>query len=365
MLEGVLDTGVATWADDQLLLIDRVGFPEESYITFSYSPILDESGGVGGILATAIETTERVLDARRIRTVSDLAASTVEARSLDEAAARAIECIGRHDEDLPFALLHVVDPEDGETRLAGAVGEPPEHPWPLAEAIATGAPVDARARAGDADRPSRGRRPARRARRRPEPAPARRRRLRALPGAGRRHARRHARRRPRPRRGAPARRGARRPRRREDRVLRQRLARVPHPADAAAHAGRGRAGRHRLAAAATPSARGSRSPAATRCGCSGSSTRCWTSRGSAPAGSPRPSAPPTSARRRPRWRARSAPRSRRPACASRSTRRRCPAPGSTATPGSGSCSTCSPTRSSTRSRGPSRCACGRAATAPS
>ena len=37
--------------------LERNGFPEECYFTFSYSPIRDEAGGVGGILCAVTETT--------------------------------------------------------------------------------------------------------------------------------------------------------------------------------------------------------------------------------------------------------------------------------------------------------------------
>src|SRR5512139_2045583 len=48
MLHGVLAGQGATWSDDQLLLLDRNGFLEECYFTYSYSPIVDESGATGG-----------------------------------------------------------------------------------------------------------------------------------------------------------------------------------------------------------------------------------------------------------------------------------------------------------------------------
>ena len=66
MLEGVISRGEAVRADDLLLLLERDGYPEECYFTFSYSPILDESGGVGGIFTPVQETTERVIGARRL-----------------------------------------------------------------------------------------------------------------------------------------------------------------------------------------------------------------------------------------------------------------------------------------------------------
>lgn len=69
-LQSVLDTGEATWSEDQLLVVERNGYPEECYFTFSYSHIRDESGGTGGVFCTVIETTKRVLleshDAKQI-----------------------------------------------------------------------------------------------------------------------------------------------------------------------------------------------------------------------------------------------------------------------------------------------------------
>ncbi|HEU5103310.1 MAG TPA: PAS domain S-box protein [Roseiflexaceae bacterium] len=66
MLEGVLASGAATCLDDQLLLLDRNGYVEECYFSFSYSPIHDEAGKVGGIFCAATETTKRTEQALQI-----------------------------------------------------------------------------------------------------------------------------------------------------------------------------------------------------------------------------------------------------------------------------------------------------------
>ena len=47
------------WADDMQLFINRSGYPEECYFRFSYSPISDESGGIGGVFTPVSETTQR------------------------------------------------------------------------------------------------------------------------------------------------------------------------------------------------------------------------------------------------------------------------------------------------------------------
>ncbi len=63
----VMNEGVSNWNEDQLLYINRRGYTEESYFTFSYSPVLDESGHVGGVFCACTETTEKVLATRKIR----------------------------------------------------------------------------------------------------------------------------------------------------------------------------------------------------------------------------------------------------------------------------------------------------------
>ena len=66
MLKGVLQTGEATWSEDQLLAITRNGYPEKCYFTFSYSAIRDETGNIGGVFCAVNETTKKVLTERHL-----------------------------------------------------------------------------------------------------------------------------------------------------------------------------------------------------------------------------------------------------------------------------------------------------------
>src|SRR5438270_5157193 len=106
MLDGVMATGEATWSDDQLLLLERSGYREEGYFTFSYSPISDEHGGVGGIFCAVNETTQHVLGARRLSTLSELAERTISAISAEEACVRAAEVLAKNSADVPFSSLY-------------------------------------------------------------------------------------------------------------------------------------------------------------------------------------------------------------------------------------------------------------------
>ena len=57
----VLEHGQATWDEGLLLFLERSGFPEETYHTFSYSPVYDDSGRIAGMLCVVTEVTERVI----------------------------------------------------------------------------------------------------------------------------------------------------------------------------------------------------------------------------------------------------------------------------------------------------------------
>jgi PAS domain S-box-containing protein len=121
--ESVVRTGTATWDDRLLLFLERKGFSEETFHTFSYSPVPDDHGGVGGMLCVVTEDTERTIGERRLKTLRELAARTTEeARSADEACQAAASVLATNPHDLPFALLYLMDVDGRSARLAGAAG---------------------------------------------------------------------------------------------------------------------------------------------------------------------------------------------------------------------------------------------------
>lgn len=56
--------GQASYHDNVRLTLNRSGYNEQAWFTFSYSPIRAENGEVGGIFCTVMETTEQVLAER-------------------------------------------------------------------------------------------------------------------------------------------------------------------------------------------------------------------------------------------------------------------------------------------------------------
>ncbi|WP_252537597.1 SpoIIE family protein phosphatase [Streptomyces sp. RO-S4] len=161
-IEAVLGTGQATWDEGLLLFLERSGYTEESYHTFSYSPLRDDAGGIVGMLCVVSEETERVIGERRMATLRDLGSDPSVIRTEQEVLAFADRQLSRNRKDLPFTLTYLFDGDDA--RLAGATGVTPgrpvaprilpvagsEGPWPaaaLAEGEArvvplTGAPFD-------------------------------------------------------------------------------------------------------------------------------------------------------------------------------------------------------------------------------
>jgi PAS domain S-box-containing protein len=125
MLDGVLNTGKATRSDDMLLTLHRFGYSEECYFSFSFSPVQVETGAVGGVFTSVIETTEKVIGERRLRTLRDLAARTGVAKSEHDAWQIVTCTLAENNRDVPFAVL--CEASGNSLRIVGSPGISPTH----------------------------------------------------------------------------------------------------------------------------------------------------------------------------------------------------------------------------------------------
>ena len=152
-LTSALTTGQATWSNDLLLPVDRHGYQEEAYFTYSYSPIFLEDGTVGGAFTAVTETTERVLGERRLATLQHLAAQAGQAKTVEEAYSTAIQILSDNPKDIPFAVLYSIEAAGTQAQLrgcsasiAGTLASPhcvdltteAEPSWSLATVLQTG-----------------------------------------------------------------------------------------------------------------------------------------------------------------------------------------------------------------------------------
>jgi len=133
-------------------VMDRNLPREETYFTFSYSPIQGDADKVDGIFCACYETTGRVIGERRLQTLRDLGRKVIEVKSVEDACDVAAKTLEANPYDLPFALIYLLDADATRARLVcasglemGEAGAPTEisltdsHTWPLGRVFETGA----------------------------------------------------------------------------------------------------------------------------------------------------------------------------------------------------------------------------------
>jgi signal transduction histidine kinase len=148
MLATAMKGDEGTYVEEQLLIMERSGYPEETYYTFSYSPIPDDDGRAGGIICANTDDTRRVIGERQLALLRELAAATADSRTVEGACRRAVQALASDTKDLPFALIFLVEPEGQRISLAGSTGFDGDHPavqvpgsidapwlWPIAAAL--------------------------------------------------------------------------------------------------------------------------------------------------------------------------------------------------------------------------------------
>jgi two-component sensor histidine kinase len=143
--------GEASYAEAELLVMQRNGYHEETYYTFSFSPVPDDDGGTGGIFCANSDDTERVIGARRLALLRDLASRTWDAKSVSDVYRLAADALALNPRDMPFALVYAFEADGAHAALKGWAGIKPGHtaapeiigmdgaaPWPLGEVLRTG-----------------------------------------------------------------------------------------------------------------------------------------------------------------------------------------------------------------------------------
>jgi PAS domain S-box-containing protein len=126
-IDSVLSSGEATWDEALLLILERSGYPEETYHTFSYSPLRDEDARVVGMLCVVREDTHRVIAERRMATLRDLGSDPSVVRTERQMLDFAADQLANNPYDLPFSLMYLFG-DDGAAQLAGVSGIALGHP---------------------------------------------------------------------------------------------------------------------------------------------------------------------------------------------------------------------------------------------
>jgi signal transduction histidine kinase len=117
-----LSTGMPTGEADLLMPLERSGYLEETFITFSFAALRDAQYRPSGIFCTAIETTARVIADRRLSCLRALAAQGSLAETTEGACQAAVEVLEENPRDLPFGLLYLLERGGARAKLAWTVG---------------------------------------------------------------------------------------------------------------------------------------------------------------------------------------------------------------------------------------------------
>jgi len=126
-IEEVVTTGRATYDQDLPLILHRSGYPEETFHTFSYSPLPDDEGGIGGHLCVVIEDTERFIAERRLRVLHEIGARIPNRQTIASLCSAVGECLAGNRRDMPFTLIYLVESDGEHAVLACSTGIDANH----------------------------------------------------------------------------------------------------------------------------------------------------------------------------------------------------------------------------------------------
>ncbi len=147
-IDRVFQSGEATWDEGLQLFLERSGYREETYHTFSYSPLLNEESKVCGHLCVVTEETDRIVGERRLNTLRSLSAELSQTATEQDVAATVARVLAENQQDLPFTLTYLFN-DRHQARLAARTGISPGHPaapesidltaessvWPVSEIL--------------------------------------------------------------------------------------------------------------------------------------------------------------------------------------------------------------------------------------
>ncbi|KAJ6262065.1 Hybrid signal transduction histidine kinase K [Drechslerella dactyloides] len=105
-LNKAVRTGKSTIKEDDRLYILRNGFREETYFSWSISPIIGEDGSIIGLLSPAFEKTRRIIAERRMLTLREVGERCGSARDVREFWNHVLAALETNPWDAPFAILY-------------------------------------------------------------------------------------------------------------------------------------------------------------------------------------------------------------------------------------------------------------------
>ncbi|MGW8393536.1 ATP-binding protein [Pseudoduganella sp. HUAS MS19] len=142
LVDKVFRRAESSYVDAVQLFMNRGHWVEEVWYSFSYSPIFNEAGAVGGLFCPSTDTTATRLNARRLAALSTLSASALREQDVASACATAMHTIAENRDDIPFALLFKRVGEALRLQQTAHVADAACELalWPVEQVLASGTP---------------------------------------------------------------------------------------------------------------------------------------------------------------------------------------------------------------------------------
>jgi hypothetical protein len=106
MLRQVMERDEGTYVESQYLIMERNGYPEETYYTFSYTPIPGDNGGTAGMICFNTDDTERIISERQLSTLTRLGKNLTNSQSPAEVIHKTIDTLLENPHDFPVACFY-------------------------------------------------------------------------------------------------------------------------------------------------------------------------------------------------------------------------------------------------------------------
>ena len=153
LLRTAMTDGTGTYEEQKLLIMERNGYPEETYYTFSFSPVPGDDGSLSGIICVNSDETRRVTSDRQRNLLRELAIAMPQSATWRQACELSARALAVNPHDIPFAMLYAVESGGETAELVGACGIEPGTAgapsalaldgaaWPCGDALRANAPM--------------------------------------------------------------------------------------------------------------------------------------------------------------------------------------------------------------------------------
>lgn len=108
IVDNVFD-GETFFARDLQMYLGRKGFMEETYWTFSYSPVLNDDGQVGGLFCACNEESVKIFRERRLNCIKNLSGLSAKHREIADLCKAVVMVMDENERDIPFSALYLFE----------------------------------------------------------------------------------------------------------------------------------------------------------------------------------------------------------------------------------------------------------------